>query len=145
MIAQTPPVSPPAVVRPYDPPQTAYGSGHRGIDLGAATGQEVRAMAAGRVTFAGQVAGIPVVSVTHAGGPRSTYEPVTATVSVGDQVVAGQRIGLVAAMGGHCGGEVGCVHVGLRDSHGYRDPTPLLSNALLKTLRHRRGDAPAGT
>ena len=144
MIAQNPPVSPPAVVRPFDPPQTAYGSGHRGIDLRAATGQEVRAMAAGRVTFAGLVAGIPVVSLTHAGGSRSTYEPVNATVAVGDQVVAGQQIGLVAEAGGHCGGEAGCVHVGLRDSHGYRDPTPLLANALLKTLRHRRGDGPAG-
>ena len=103
-----------------------------------------RAMAAGRVTFAGLVAGIPVVSLTHAGGSRSTYEPVNATVAVGDQVVAGQQIGLVAEAGGHCGGEAGCVHVGLRDSHGYRDPTPLLANALLKTLRHRRGDGPAG-
>jgi murein DD-endopeptidase MepM/ murein hydrolase activator NlpD len=144
MFAQNPPVSPPVVVRPFDPPRTAYGSGHRGIDLAAETGQEVRAMAGGRVAFAGLVAGIPVVSVTHAGGLRSTYEPVTATVAIGDQVTAGERIGEVAAAGGHCGGEVGCLHVGLRDAHHYRDPTPLLASALLKTLRHRRGDEPAG-
>ncbi len=53
----------PAVVAGFDPPLSAYGAGHRGVDLAGAPGQQVRAAAAGRVTFAGSLAGRGVVVV----------------------------------------------------------------------------------
>src|SRR5207253_5350558 len=42
----------------FDPPDTEYSAGHRGIDLPGQVGEPVRAVASGRVTFAGSVAGV---------------------------------------------------------------------------------------
>lgn len=139
-----PPVLPPAILRSFDPPRWDYGAGHRGLDMAATTGQQVRAMAAGVVRFAGQVAGIPVITVEHHGGLRSTYVPVVADLAPGDAVGAGQVIGTVAPAGGHCGGEAGCVHVGVRDARGYLDPSVLMASYTLKGLRQSPGDGPAG-
>src|SRR5690606_5087481 len=84
-VARTWPVGTrPPVLRGWEPPATAYGRGHRGVDLAAAPGAPVRAVAAGRVSFAGRVAGRGVVSVELAGTGdpplRTTYEPVGASV-----------------------------------------------------------------
>jgi murein DD-endopeptidase MepM/ murein hydrolase activator NlpD len=144
MVPHVPPVVPVSLVRAFDPPPDTYGPGHRGIDLASTSGQPVRAMAAGRIAFAGIVADIPVVTVEHAGGLRSTYQPVHATLPVGTPVMAGQPVGLVAASGGHCGGSLGCVHVGLRDASTYRDPTPWLATVVLKNLPPPPSGAPAG-
>ncbi len=96
-------------------------------------------MAAGVIGFAGTVAGKGVVTVVLAGGARLTYEPVRASVRVGTQVRDGQVIGTVVAAGGHCGGERGCLHIGLRATSGagpafYLDPLSLLERrpAVLK-------------
>ena len=130
------PVADPTILSAFRPPSTAWGSGHRGIDLAARTGQEVRAMAGGVVTFAASIAGKPVVSIglPGPGSRRVTYEPVIATVSVGEAVAAGDVIGTLAGTGGHCGGEAGCLHIGLRTSTGYLDPMSLISRvpAVLK-------------
>src|SRR5687767_3332450 len=56
----------------FDRPDTEYSAGHRGIDLPGRVGEPVRAVARGRVTFAGSVAGVGVVTVDH-GRERSTY------------------------------------------------------------------------
>ena len=50
------------VVRGFDAPPSPYAAGHRGVDLAARAGSAVRAAAAGRVYFAGVVAGIGSVS-----------------------------------------------------------------------------------
>ena len=76
----------PAVVRPFQPPDRDWEAGHRGVDLGARTGDAVLAPAAGVVVFAGRVGGKPVISIDHGHGRRSTYEPVTAEVTVGTRV-----------------------------------------------------------
>ncbi len=125
----------PPVLRGWEPPASVYGPGHRGLDLGAATGEPVRAVAAGRVSYAGRVAGRGVVAVELADTDlRTTYEPVRATVRKGDEVAAGQVVGTVEVEGAgtaaHCGA-VACVHWGLLRGETYLDPLLLLPPWLL--------------
>ncbi|WP_344604285.1 M23 family metallopeptidase [Streptomyces glaucus] len=124
----------PAVLRPWEPPPAPYGRGHRGADLAAPPGAPVRAVAPGRVSFAGRVAGRGVVSVelTGTGEPplRTTYEPVRASVEKGREVTAGEVLGTVEAAGAHCPG--GCLHWGLRRGDAYLDPLSLLPPWLLR-------------
>ncbi|MET9966513.1 M23 family metallopeptidase [Streptomyces sp. NPDC006356] len=123
----------PPILRGWEPPTTPYGPGHRGVDLTAPAGAPVRAVAAGRVSFAGVVAGKGVVSVelTGTGDPplRVTYEPVRATVKEGDEVAAGETVGTVEPTGSHC--TTTCVHWGLRRADTYLDPLSLLPPWLL--------------
>src|SRR5699024_7763413 len=72
------PLSPPrTVVAEFRAPAHRYGPGPRGIDIAVpAEGAEVHAVEAGTVRFSGSVAGRGVVSVLHADGLVSTYEPV---------------------------------------------------------------------
>ncbi|MFE8956791.1 M23 family metallopeptidase [Streptomyces althioticus] len=123
----------PRVLRGWEPPASVYGPGHRGVDLAAAPGTPVRAVADGRVSFAGRVAGKGVVSVelTGTGEPplRTTYEPVRASVPQDAEVTAGEVIGTVEAGGSHC--TAPCVHWGLLRSEAYLDPLSLLPPWLL--------------
>ncbi len=120
----------PVVLRGWEPPATVYGRGHRGVDLSAPPGSPVRAVAAGRVSFAGKVAGRGVVSVALTGTDlRTTYEPVTASVEKGDEVEAGEMVGTVAPTGSHC--PTACVHWGLLRGETYLDPLSLLPPWLL--------------
>jgi murein DD-endopeptidase MepM/ murein hydrolase activator NlpD len=125
------PVDPPTIVRAFAPPPVAWAAGHRGVDLAASTGQEVRSMAAGVVSFVGRVAGIPVVAVGYPSADRlrSTYEPVIADVRLGEAVDVGTPLGTVAEYGGHCGGAQGCIHVGLRTDGRYLNPRILVAGA----------------
>jgi murein DD-endopeptidase MepM/ murein hydrolase activator NlpD len=91
----------PEVVRGFDPPTDPYGPGHRGVDLAGSVGQTVHTALAGTVTFAGRLAGRGVVVVSH-GPTRTTYEPVAASVRVGDIVAGGARIGVLELAGSHC-------------------------------------------
>ncbi|MFJ3307991.1 murein hydrolase activator EnvC family protein [Streptomyces sp. NPDC086549] len=122
----------PAVVRGWEPPATVYGRGHRGVDLAATPGAPVRSVAAGRVSFAGRVAGRGVVSVELGGTDlRTTYEPVRASVKKGDEVTAGEVVGTVEPTGWHCA--AACVHWGLLSGETYLDPLSLLPPWLLNT------------
>lgn len=128
--------TPAAVLKPFDPPEQPWGPGHRGVDVQARVGAQVLATAAGRVTYAGRLAGRGVVVVDH-GGIRTTYEPVTSTVPVGTAVAAGTPVGLVAS-GTHCGATP-CLHWGLRQGTRYLDPLgqspePQLSGAPVRLL-----------
>jgi murein DD-endopeptidase MepM/ murein hydrolase activator NlpD len=120
------PVDPPVrLTRRFDPPAQPWEPGHRGVDLAAVPGAPVRAAGAGTVLFAGAVADRPVISVAHADGLRTTYEPVTATVAVGDPVRPGQPIGVLHP--GHAGCPVAaCLHWGLRRGATYLDPLGLV-------------------
>ncbi|MER5210777.1 M23 family metallopeptidase [Streptomyces sp. NPDC002838] len=124
----------PQVVRTWEPPPTPYARGHRGVDLAAVPGTPVRAVAAGRVSFAGQVGGKRVVSVelTGTGDPplRTTYEPVRASVKKGDEVEVGEMVGTAEPTGSHCTAR--CVHWGLRRGDTYLDPLSLLPPWLLR-------------
>ncbi|MFE4382654.1 murein hydrolase activator EnvC family protein [Streptomyces cyaneofuscatus] len=124
----------PAVLRGWEPPATPYGPGHRGVDLAARPGDAVVAAATGRVSFAGRVAGrgVLVIEPAGSGAPplRTTYEPVRALVDKGDEVVAGQPVGVLEAGPFHCA--EGCLHWGLRRGDAYLDPLTLLPPALLR-------------
>lgn len=119
-------------------PHSAFGPGHRGVDLAAAPGAPVSAVADGIVTFTGTVAGRPVVSVLHhRGAVRSTVEPVDAIVSAGDAVRRGQVIGFIGT-GGHCSGY--CLHLGMRQGDRYLNPRAVLRGfAALKPSGPRVG------
>ncbi|MFF4359697.1 M23 family metallopeptidase [Streptomyces sp. NPDC001604] len=120
----------PTVLRGWEPPATVYGRGHRGVDLAAPAGSPVRAVAAGRVSFAGRVAGRGVISVQlTATNLRTTYEPVTASVQKGDEVTPGEVVGTVEPGSGHC--TVTCVHWGLLRGDTYLNPLSLLPPWLL--------------
>lgn len=120
------PIAPPHTVQaPFDEPAGPYGPGHRGIDILAET-PTVTAVEAGTVHFSGMVAGRPVVSVRHADGLLSTYEPVVASVAVGTAVEAGTPIGEVApGAASHCAPAL-CLHLGARRDRSYLDPLLLL-------------------
>jgi murein DD-endopeptidase MepM/ murein hydrolase activator NlpD len=123
----------PVVTRPFDPPPTPYAAGHRGVDLAGTPGRPVVAAGAGVVAFAGLVAGRPVVSVEHAGGLRTTYEPVQPTVAAGQAVVRGSPLGVLVAGHGGCPVEA-CLHWGLRRGAVYLDPLSLLRPPRVRLL-----------
>ena len=120
------------VLRAFVAPLSAYGPGHRGVDLAASVGDPVAAGAAGVVTFAGRVAGRGVITVNHGSGVDTTYEPVTASVARGDRVRAGELLGTLSE-GGHSPG----LHWGLRRGGSYYDP-------MLHLLPGLPGAAPHG-
>ena len=123
------PLSPqPRVVAGFAPPATRWASGHRGVDLAGHPTQPTRAALAGRVIFAGRIAGRGVVVVDH-GVTRTTYEPVTATVRVGDRVGTGSTIGRLELFGSHCFPRW-CLHWGLIEGRDhYLDPLTLVGAA----------------
>nr|WP_245649475.1 M23 family metallopeptidase [Nocardia shimofusensis] len=136
----------PAVERRFDKPEQDWLPGHRGVDLAGTSGQAVLAAGEGIVVFAGTVAGRPLVSVDHEGGLRTTYEPVEATVSVGDRVGRGAVLGTLDA--GHAGcAAAACLHWGLRRESGHRgrpeylDPLGALRLAPLRLLPLEDGES----
>lgn len=104
------------IIRPYIAPATAYGPGHRGIDL--ASGGTLLAPADGVVSFSGWVVDRGVLSISHGGGVVSSYEPVTTSLVAGDTVHRGQQIGIVEP--GHCSRL--CLHLGVRLNGEYVSP-----------------------
>jgi murein DD-endopeptidase MepM/ murein hydrolase activator NlpD len=122
----------PDVVAGFDPPASAWGAGHRGVDLGGSVGQPVRSALPGTVSFAGSVAGRPVVVVDH-GDTRTTYEPVVAEVSPGSTVEAGQRVGSLVLPGSHCFPRA-CLHWGWLRGETYLDPLRLVGGGPVRLL-----------
>jgi murein DD-endopeptidase MepM/ murein hydrolase activator NlpD len=130
------------VVHGYDPPPRPWLSGHRGVDLAARPGQPVYAAGAGRVGYAGRLAGRGVVTVVH--GPlRTTYLPVRPSVRPGQRVAAGSRLGSVEDMRGHCGSRL-CLHWGLRRGLTYLDPLSLLGLDAIRLLPVWDSPGPSG-
>jgi hypothetical protein len=129
----------PRVTRPFAPPLTPYGPGHRGVDLAAAPGAIVRTAGPGVVSFAGSVAGRGVVVVRHDDGLRTTYEPVVARVRAGTAVRAGDPLGILAA--GHPGcPAAACLHWGLLRGSVYLDPLALLGLGRVRLWPLEPGD-----
>ncbi|MFE2753290.1 M23 family metallopeptidase [Actinosynnema sp. NPDC059335] len=126
------------MTRAFEAPATAYAPGHRGVDLAAPRDAPVLAAADAVVLHAGRVAHRPVVSLRHAGGLRTTYEPVEPTVRRGQFVRRGDRIGTLRE--GHEGcPTAACLHWGaLRTTPPapgtYLDPLHLLTTTRVRLL-----------
>ncbi|MGW4893897.1 M23 family metallopeptidase [Kitasatospora sp. NPDC004240] len=144
------------LLRRFDAPAQPWAAGHRGVDLAAAPGAEVRAAAPGVVAFSGLVGGRPVVTVSHPGSGtpplRTTYLPVAGTAEVGTPVAAGQVIGRLApptadgstgtSATGHC--PESCLHWGLLRADRYLDPLALLGAGTARLLPLSRATAAPG-
>ena len=111
---------PGGVVKPYEPPPQRWLPGHRGVDLAAPERAPVRASGDGTVHFAGMVAGMPTVSVMHADGIRTTYQPVRWAVARGQVVSRGDVIGTLDS-----GPDPG-LHWGALRGRDYLNPLDLL-------------------
>jgi murein DD-endopeptidase MepM/ murein hydrolase activator NlpD len=121
------------VVRGFDPPASPYGSGHRGIDIGAPDGTPVAAPAPGVVTFAGNVAGRLYVTIDHGGGLLSTASFLSnVSVRKGDLVAEGQVVALSGT--GHVGDASPDLHFGIRLNGAYVDPLDYLGPANVSDL-----------
>jgi murein DD-endopeptidase MepM/ murein hydrolase activator NlpD len=117
------------VVRPFDPPATSYGPGHRGVDLAAPPNAPVRAAAAGIVVFAGTIAHAPWVVVLHPGRVRTTYGLLRAIkVRRGQRVHAGQLVGRARRRG--------TIYFGVRIGPEYVDPLVFFEPLDLPTVVH---------
>lgn len=115
------PVTPFEVVAHFDPPEAKWLRGHRGIDLAAQVDQTVRAPAAGVIHFAGMVAGRPVLTIQLPNGDLVSMEPLDSDHRRGEQVAAGEKLGVITADPGHCAPQ-SCLHVGLRRAGNYLNP-----------------------
>jgi len=114
------------VIRGYDPPDSPYGSGHRGIDIATPFGTPVLAAASGTVTFAGKVGGHLFVTVNHGGGLVTTYSWVSELrVRKNDVVSQGQVVALSGT--GHPDVATPHLHFGVKLNGAYEDPLEYLS------------------
>lgn len=115
------------VFRPFEPPLQNWLAGHRGIDFAATTNTEVHSVGFGTVIYAGPLASKGVVVISH-GLVRTTYEPIKASVEVGDEVSPGQLIGTLEIGESHCSTqtEVFCLHLGAIRDGKYLNPLLLI-------------------
>lgn len=115
-----PSLHPVKILRPFDPPASPWGSGHRGVDLNISAGSGIYSAREGTVFFVGTIAGKPSISIKHTELIRTTYTPVTSDLAVGTAVAAGQKIGTLQA--GHPG-----LHFGAKiDDRHYLNPLLLI-------------------
>jgi murein DD-endopeptidase MepM/ murein hydrolase activator NlpD len=121
------------VARRFDPPDERWLPGHRGVDLVGAVGQVVRSPADGTVSYAGRLAGRGVVVVTHAGGLRSTFEPVSSALGAGSAVAQGDPVGAITAEAGHCAPAT-CLHWGVLRGRSYLDPLAFVGRGRIVLL-----------
>ncbi|MBG6107058.1 M23 family metallopeptidase [Frigoribacterium sp. CG_9.8] len=122
------------IVRGFIAPATAYAAGHRGIDISASEGIPVTAPADGIVYFAGIVVDRPVLSIRHADGLVSSYEPVESVLLVGTTVRRGDTVGHLIP--GHC--TAACVHFGVRLYGQYVSPLNYLGGIPWSVLLPKR-------
>ena len=110
--------APHQITGPFVAPPTRYAAGHRGIDIAAPIGATITSPDSGIVHFVGIVVDRPVLSIEHADGVISSFEPVVSTLVVGRPVARGDPIGVLLA--GH--GTEPSLHLGVRVHGEYVSP-----------------------
>ena len=121
------------VIRGFDPPDSPFGAGHRGIDIAVPYGSVAVAPADSRVAFAGPVGGRLFITLDHGGGLESTFSWVSSLeVRRGDQIR--QRQPIAHTGGGHTGDPVANLHFGVKLDDAYVDPLEYLSALDLSAL-----------
>jgi murein DD-endopeptidase MepM/ murein hydrolase activator NlpD len=118
----------PVVLRGFRIGPYPWSPGHRGVDLASATGEPVRAPASATVVYSGVIAGVGILSLLHADGVRTTYQPVAGLVELGQHVAAGTVVARVRGRGSHCAPR-SCLHWGAIVDGAYRDPMQRLLSA----------------
>jgi murein DD-endopeptidase MepM/ murein hydrolase activator NlpD len=114
------------VIGTFDPPETPFGAGHRGIDIATRSGTVVIAPEPGVVAFAGTVGGELFVTLDHGAGLTSTYSWLSVVlVRKGDTVPRGAAIALSGR--GHRESSVPHLHFGVRGDGVYLDPLSFLA------------------
>lgn len=127
------------VITPYKNGDDRYAAGqHRGIDIAAAIGADVRAVVAGKVTYAGRLpdGGNAVTISDEAGRYLVSYLHLsTRAVSRGEKVTVGTKLGVVGTTGRRSA-EPSHLHFGVRTaaSREYVDPATLLGPLQLAQL-----------
>ncbi len=121
------------VVEDFAAPPAPWAPGHRGIDLAAPAGGDIRSPADGVVSFSGVVVDREVLSIDHGAGYISSFEPVESEMEVGDQVSTGQTVASLSSYDDgspHCTAENAtaqpCLHWGVRLHGDYINPLLLL-------------------
>jgi hypothetical protein len=123
-----------AISRGFEAPTSSYGPGHRGIDFAVAPGTRVRAAGSGSVTFAGPVAGILAVTISHGGGIETTYSDLSQVlVKRGQLVDQGTFIGVVGSSHPGAGGGL---HFGVKVDGQYVDPASFLGPTDVRDAIH---------
>lgn len=107
--------------RSFQRPPHPYAAGHRGIDIPATTGAQVRSPTNATVYFVGRVVDRVLVTLQTDDGLLITLEPVVTELEVGSAVTPGDNFGVVAE-GGHC--HNACLHLGVRLDGDYVNPLP---------------------
>jgi hypothetical protein len=132
------------VVRAFDPPDSPYGAGHRGIDIGVPVGTTVVAPDGGVVSFAGPVGGRLFMTVDHGGGLTSTASWLgSLLVRRNARVVRGQPMATTGW--GHPDLSVPQLHFSVRLHGDYVDPMAYLEPVSVSSfIRLAPLDAPAG-
>lgn len=119
------PVADAHISKAFDRPSMRWATGHRGVDITAGTGTALIAPDDGVISFNGTVAGKDVISIKHADGLTSTFEPAHSDLETGDPVFRGQPFGVADGSSDHCLDF--CVHWGVMDAYDdYLDPSTLI-------------------
>jgi hypothetical protein len=111
------------VVDPFRPPPCSWCPGNRGLEYATRAGTTVRAPMAGRVSFAGVVAGTRYVVV------EQLVDGQRVRVTLGGLLDSGLRTGDTVRLGQVVGTTSTRFHLGLRVADAYVDPTPWLAAA----------------
>ena len=105
------------VTDPFRAPSCSYCAGNRGLEYEVGVNAQVRAVAAGVVTWAGSIAGTRYVVIRHANGWRTTYGRLSASsLRTNDRLAQRSLVGTAS----------GSFYFGLRVGEEYRDPAPYL-------------------
>ncbi len=113
------------LMRHYLQPTSDYSAGHRGVDYSVQIGDEVRAPADGVILFQRHLVDRDVITVAHASGITSEFEPACGLLPSGSSVRRGQPIGSVCSPDSgyswHCQTET-CLHFSVRLNGKYLSP-----------------------